>query len=161
LDTLHSGIFYAFAAVTVAGGLLTGLAGGRLRPLGVALVAVGLAGLEADLDAGLVALVTLAALGTTALVLLRPGGVRSDADQERGGLVRQLGAALAGAVFLVLAYVAFKGGYFAGHHPGGFVNSAALGRLLVGRDAIVVEAAAASLLVGVAALGLVPRTRTR
>ncbi|TMC08736.1 MAG: hypothetical protein E6J29_14535, partial [Chloroflexi bacterium] len=84
MDTLHSGIFYAFAAVTVAGGLLTGLAGGRLRPLGVALVAVGLAGLEADLEAGLVALVTLAALGTTALVLLRPGGVRSDADQERG-----------------------------------------------------------------------------
>jgi NADH:ubiquinone oxidoreductase subunit 6 (subunit J) len=160
LDTLHSGIFYAFAAATVAGGLLAGLTAGRLRLLALALVAVGLSGLYADLDAGFAALVTLVALVASAL-LLHSAGPRTAAEPEPSALVRQLGAALAGAVFLVLAYVAFKGNWFAGYHPAGFLNSAALGRLLIGHDALAVEVAAAALLSGVVALTLFTRVRAR
>jgi hypothetical protein len=161
LDGLHSGLFYAFAAASVAGGLLTGLSTGRRRALGLALVAVGLAGLLADLDAGFAALATLVAFGASTLLLLRPGGPRAEPDLEPGGLLRQLGAALAGVVFLVLAYIAFRGDYFAGYQAGGRFNSAALGRILVGHDALPLEAVAAALLVGAAALTLFGRVRAR
>ena len=64
-------------------------------------------------------------------------------------------------VFLVLAYIAFRGGYFAGHQAAGSFSSAALGRILVGHDALSLEAAAAALLVGAAALTLFGRVRAR
>jgi len=150
LDTLHSGIFYAFAAVTVAGGLLAALAAGRPRALGLALVAAGLAALYADLDAGFAALVTLVALGLSALVLLRAGAGRTATALEPGTLVNQLGASLA-----------FRGAYFADYHAGGSFNTAALGRLLVDRDALAVEAVAAALLTGAAAAVLFARVRAR
>ena len=70
MDTLHSVLFYAFAAVTVGGGLVASLLGGRARALGVGAVAVGLAGLYADLNAGYAAIVTLVAFGASALLLL-------------------------------------------------------------------------------------------
>ena len=161
MDALHSGIFYAFAAVTVAGGLLAALAAGRPRALGLALVAAGLAALYADLDAGFAALVTLVALGLSALVLLRAGAGRTATALEPGTLVNQLGASLAGVVFLVLAYIAFRGAYFADYHAGGSFNTAALGRLLVDRDALAVEAVAAALLTGAAAAVLFARVRAR
>ena len=161
MDTLHSGIFYAFAAVTVAGGLLAALADGRLRALGVGLVAVGLAGLYADLDAGFAALVTLVAVGASALVLLRAGAGRTVPPLEPGGLFNQLGAALAGIVFVVLAYIAFRGAYFSGFHAAGTFNTAALGRLLIDREALAVEAVAAALLAGSAAAALYARVRQR
>ena len=159
MDTLHSVLFYAFAAVTVGGGLVTSLLGGRARALGVAAVAIGLAGLYADLDAGYVAIVTLVAVGASALLLL---GLRSAAGlQEPAGIAQQVGAVLAGAMFLVLLYVAFKARYFAGATFTGQFNAAALGRLLVGRDALALEAIAAALLVACGAGGLIARTRAR
>jgi NADH:ubiquinone oxidoreductase subunit 6 (subunit J) len=162
LDTLHSVLFYAFAALTVGGGLVTSLLGGRARALGVAAVGVGLAGLYADLDAGYAALVILVALGACAVLLLGLAGPRfAAADLEPAGLARQLGAALAGVVFLALAYVAFRGRYAGGTASIGAVNAAAVGRLLLGREALGVEALAAALLVAVAAGGLIARGRPR
>ncbi len=162
MDTLHSVLFYAFAALTGGGGLVASLLGGRARALGVAAVAVGLAGLYADLDAGYAALVTLVAVGACAVLLLGLAGPRSAAaDLEPAGFARQLGAALAGIVFLALAYVAFRGRYAAGTASVGAVNAAAVGRLLLGREALAVEALAAALLVAVAAGGLVARARPR
>ena len=158
LDTLHSVLFYAFAAVTVVGGLVTSLVGGRARAFGIGALAVGLAGLYADLDAGLAAIVTLVAVGASALLLLglRPAGV-----EEQAGIAQQVGAALAGVVFLALLYVAFQGRYFAGSSLIGQFNTAAIGRLLVGRDALALEAIAAALLVAGAAGGLIARNRAR
>jgi len=158
LDTLHSVLFYAFAALTVGGGLVTALLGGRARALGIALVAVGLAGLYADLDAGYAAVVTLVALGASALALL---GIRPTAVAEPAGIAQQLGAVLAGVVFLVLLYVAFAGRYFTGATYTGQFNAASVGRLLAGRDALALEAIAAALLVAAAMGGLIARNRTR
>jgi len=158
LDTLHSVLFYAFAAVSVGGGLVTSLLGGRARALGVAAVAIGLAGLEVDLDAGFAAIVTLVAVGASALLLL---GLRSPAPAEPAGITQQVGGVLAGAVLLVLLYVAYRGSYFAGATYTGQFNTAALGRLLAGRDALALEAIAGALLVASAAGGLIARTRSR
>jgi hypothetical protein len=158
LDTLHSVLFYAFAAVSVGGGLVASLIGGRARALGVAAVAVGLAGLEVDLDAGFAAIVTLVAVGASALLLL---GLPSAARAEPAGIAEQLGSLLAGAVLLVLLYIAYRGRYFAGASFTGQFNTAALGRLLVGRDALALEAIAGALLVASVAGGLVARTRSR
>jgi hypothetical protein len=156
LDTLHSVLFYAFAAVTVAGGLVTALLGGRARALGIGAVAVGLAGLYADLNAGFAALVVLIALGASAILLLRP-----QAADAPAGIAQQLGAALAGVAFLVLAYISFRFRYFPGSNLTGAFNAAALGRLLLGRDALATEAIAAALLVAAASGGLIARTRSR
>jgi hypothetical protein len=158
LDTLHSVLFYAFAAATVSGGLVSSLLGGRARALGVAAVAVGLAGLEVDLDAGFAAFVTLVAVGASALLLL---GLRSATQAEPAGITQQVGGVLSGAVLLVLLYVAYRGRYFAGATLTGQFNAAALGRLLVGRDALALEAIASALLVAGVAGGLVARTRSR
>ena len=162
MDTLHSVLFYAFAALTGGGGLVASLLGGRARALGVAAVAVGLAGLYADLDAGYAAIITLVALGACAALLLGLTGARSTAaEEETAGPGRQLGAALAGVVFLALAYIAFRGYYLAASATIGNVNAAAVGRLLLGRDALGVEALAAALLVAVAAGGMIARARPR
>jgi NADH:ubiquinone oxidoreductase subunit 6 (subunit J) len=158
LDTLHSVLFYAFAAVTVAGGLATALLGARSRALGLGLVAIGVAGLLGDLDAGFAALVTLVALSACALLILK---LPAPAAEEAIGLDRQLGAALSGLAFLALAYVAFKGSYFGGGSPSGFLNSAALGRLLFARDALAVEALAAAFLVALAGGRRLLRERRR
>ena len=162
MDTLHSVLFYAFAAITVGGGLAAALLGGRNRALGVAAVAIGLAGLVADLDAGYAALVTFTAFALSALLLL---SLHREpvlaAGSESSGAARQAGAAMAAVVFAALAYAAFRGSWFAGHQAGGSINTAALGRLLLGRDAIAVEAAAAALVVAVAATGLLARVRLR
>jgi hypothetical protein len=72
-----------------------------------------------------------------------------------------VGGVLAGAVLLVLLYVAYRGSYFAGAAITGQFNAAALGRLLVGRDALALEAIAAALLVASVAGGLVVRARGR
>jgi hypothetical protein len=162
LDILHSVLFYAFAAVAVAGGLATSFLGARARALGVGAVAIGLAGLYADLNAGFAALVTLVAVGASALLLLGlqvPRGAA--ADPVAGGFLGQLGGVLAGAVFVVLAYIAFRGRYFGGAANTGLFNAAALGRVLFGRDALAVDALAASLLLALILGGLAARTRTR
>jgi NADH:ubiquinone oxidoreductase subunit 6 (subunit J) len=163
MDTLHSVLFYAFAAVTVGGGLVTSLLGRRARALGIGALAFGLAGLDADLDAGFAAVVTLVAVGASALLLLGlPPATRAAGGEEQpAGIAQQLGAALAGAVLLVLLYVAFNGHYFGGATFTGQFNAAALGRLLAGRDALALEAVAAALLVAGALGGRILRSRAR
>jgi hypothetical protein len=161
LDTLHSALFYAFAAVTVGGGLVASLLSGRARPLGVGAVAIGLFGLYADLSAGFAAIVTLVALVASALLLLGLRPPARSVAEEPAGIGQQVGAALAGAVLIVLLYLAFRGRYFAGATFTGEFNTAALGRLLIGRDALAVEAIAAALLVAGAASGLAGRARGR
>ena len=156
MDTLHSVLFYAFAAVTVVGGLAAALLGGRRSALGLGAVAVGVAGLLADLDAGFAAVFTLVALGACALLVLR---LPEPAETAPPSLDRQAGAALAGLGFLVLAYVAFRGDFVGGSLRSGVFNAAALGRLFFERDALATLALAGALLAAV--LGLAPSTRVR
>jgi len=160
LDTLHSVLFYAFAAVTVAGGFATALLGARAGALGLAAVAIGVAGLLADLDAGFAALIALLALGACAVLVLQlPAPARLAADPA--GLDRQLGAVLAGLAFLGLAYVAFKGLYHAGAGQLGTFNAAALGRLLLARDAMATEALLGAFLAALVGGGRLLRVRRR
>jgi len=158
LDTLHSVLFYAFAAVTVAGGLVAALLEARSRVLGLGLVAIGVAGLLGDLDAGFAAIVTLVSLGACAILILQ---LPQAAAEEPNGFGQQLGAALAGLVFLALAYVAFKGSYFGGGWNAGLFNSAALGRLLFTRDALSVESLGGALLVALVTSRRLVRERRR
>jgi len=113
--------------------------------------------------AGFAAVVTLVAVGASALLLLGlPPATRAAGGEEQpAGIAQQLGAALAGAVLLVLLYVAFNGHYFGGATFTGQFNAAALGRLLAGRDALALEAVAAALLVAGAVGGRILRSRAR
>jgi hypothetical protein len=154
LDTLHSVIFYAFAAVTVAGGLLVALLDGRARVIGLGLAAVGVAGLLADLGAGFAAPAALVGLGACAL-LLRPLGPTGPVPI---GLDRQLGEALAGLAFLALVYVAFRGAHLSAGSVdflfvGGFLFAA--GAFLVARRCgLPASLAGVPLLLGGAAIDL-------
>ena len=162
MDTLHSVLFYALATVTVGGALVTALAQARLRALSLAVVAIGLAGLYTVLSAGFAGVIALLAyLGVAALAhghrrweAAAPGAV-----EETRGFLQQLAGPLAGLSFLVLAYLAWRTGFHPGYRVSGEINATALGRLLVNRDALALEALALALLVGAAGAGLAARVR--
>ena len=162
MDALHSALFYALAALTLAGGLAVALLAGERRLLGLLEVAVGLAGLYADLSAGFAAgAALLAYLACASLLLrtLRAWPALEAADREPRGVLQQVGGLLAGAVFLVLAYVAYRGDFAAGFQTSGEINTSAIGRLLLGRDALAAEALAGAFLVGVTAAAVTSRVR--
>src|SRR2546421_11322295 len=151
LDALHSALFYALAALTLAGGLAVALLAGERRLLGLLAVGLGLAGLYADLSAGFAAgAAVLAYLACAALLLrtLRAWPALDAADREPRGVLQQAGGLLAGAVFLVLAYAAYRGDFAAGFQTSGEINTSAIGRLLLGRDAPAVEDPAGAFLGG-------------
>ena len=91
--------------------------------------------------------------------LLRAWPALEAADREARGVPQQVGGLLAGAVFLVLAYVAYRGDFAAGFQTSGEINTSAIGRLLLGRDALAVEALAGAFLVGVTAAAVTSRVR--
>lgn len=155
MDTLHSALFYALATVTVGGAMATALAPGRFRALAMAVVALGLAGLYTDLSAGFAGVIALLAyLGVAAL------SHGQDAPRtEPRELLQHLAGPLAGLAFLVLAYLAWRSGFHPGYRVSGEFNATALGRLLVNRDALGLEAVALALLVGAAGAGLAARVR--
>lgn len=160
MDTLHSILFYALAAVAVGGALFSALGPSRLRRVGMLALAAGLAGLYADLSAafaGVVALVTygaIAALGHTYRRLEVPALARPPRT-----LAENLAGPLSAVAFVVLAYLAWRTAFHTGYKPDGEVNATALGRLLVNRDALALEAVAAALLLaaGGTRFGIRPR----
>ena len=162
MDTLHSVLFYALATVTVGGALATALAPARLRALSMALVAIGLASLYTILSAGFAGVIALLAyLGVAVLV---HGHWRWEAatpavvDEPRG-ILQQLAGPLAGIAFLVLAYLAWRTGFHSGYRFNGEFNATALGRLLVNRDALAMEALGLALFAAAAGAGLATRVR--
>ena len=161
MDTLHSVLFYALATVTVGGALAVALAPGRFRALASAVLAVGLAGLYSDLSAGFAGAVALVAyLGIAVLVHgHRRWEVVAGAAVELRGRLQQAAGPLAGLAFCVLAYIAWRSAFHSSYWNSGEVNGTALGRLLVNRDALALEAVALLLLVSAAGAGLVARTR--
>jgi hypothetical protein len=146
LDALNSTLFYVFAAVAVIGALVAALGRTRtLGALGLLLVALGVALELADLSAGFAGLVVLVLLlGAAALVLAAPAA--AEAPFRRAD---NLGALAAALLFGALAYASYRGLYHWTGYPGGTFNAAALGRLLIGRDALGLIAVGAAALIGI------------
>ncbi len=162
MDALHSALFYAFAALTLAGGLAVALLAGERRLLSLLAVGVGLAGLYADLSAGFAAAAALVAYVACAALLLRTlraWPALEAAEREPRGVLQQAGGLLAGAIFLVLAYAAYRGDFGTGFRAPGEINTSAIGRLLVGRDALALEALAGAFLAAITAAAVTARVR--
>ena len=155
MDVLTSVLFYALAALALIGGLgVAVLPTGSARALSFLLLAAGVAGMCAVLAAGFVAVLALVVLVACGLLLApwpAPG-----ATEPRAGSGHQVAALAAAGLFALLAYAAYRGGLFKGSYSAsdfGFFNAAAMGQLLLGRDALATEAAGALLLLGLVAGG--------
>ena len=159
MDTLHSVLFYALATVTVGGALATALGPARLRLFAMAAVAIGLGGLYADLSAAFAGLVALLAFIAVALLANARRDSEAGVQEAPRSIFQQLGGPLSALVFAVLAYLAWRTDFHAGFHPSGEINATALGRLLVNRDALALEALAAAFLLAV--IGARSRLRSR
>jgi NADH:ubiquinone oxidoreductase subunit 6 (subunit J) len=149
LDVLTSVLFYALAALALIGALgVALLQSGSARALAFLLLALGAAGMYAVLAAGFAAVVTLAVLLASGL-LLAPLPAVGAVPPARGRLWHQVGGLACAALLAVLAYAAYRGSLFHGNYAAGdfgLFNAAAMGRLLFGRDALATEAAGALLL---------------
>jgi hypothetical protein len=148
LDALTSVVFYALAGIALIGALgVALLPTGTPRALAFLLVAAGTAGSFATLAAGfaaVVALLVLVACGLLLAPLPAPGAI-----EARPGPAQQLGALACAALFAILAYAAYRSSLFQGTYVAGdfgSFNAAAMGRLLLARDALATLAAGALLL---------------
>ena len=147
MDVLTSVLFFALAAVTLIGALgVALLPAGGVRALAFLLVAAGAAGMYLVLAAGFAAVVALVVLVAAGL-LLAP--LPRATAEPRSTVAHQVGALACAALFVVLAYAAYRGGLYAGAYRAadfGIFNAAAMGRLLLGRDALATDGAGALLL---------------
>ena len=152
MDSLHAIGFYVSAALSVAGGLAVAFLPDRgRRALALAVSGVGVAGVYASLSAAFAGLIALVSFAGCAAIL---GGASYRAMEPRvSGRWRQVGAVAAAALFVVLAYAAFRGHFAAGwtgYAPltadSGF-GFTQVGRQLFTRDALSTDAVGAVVLV--------------
>lgn len=161
MDTLHSILFYVFSAAALAGAGLTVLfSSAERRALGLALLGLGLAGLYADLSAGFVGLVALVCYLAMAAVIGGPA-LRGVLEEPSRSFAQHLAGPSMAIVFIATAYAVFRADFENGAYPGGSFGSAALGRVLFGRDAPAAVAAAALVLCAVAAASALRRGARR
>src|ERR1700680_1268221 len=146
MDSLHAIGFYVSAALSVAGGLSVAfLPDRRRRGLALAVAGVGVAGIYASLSAafaGVIALVSF--IGCAALLA---GSAYHSVVVEASGRWRQIGAVAAAALFVVIAYAAFRGHFAGATFVGDGVGAAAVGKLLFTHDALAADAVGALVLV--------------
>ena len=170
MDSLHAIGFYVSAAISVGGGLAVAFLPGRgSRGAALAVVGLGIAGLYVSLYAGFTALVALVCYAGCALLVATPQyrAVETVVAGEPGGLRadhlwRQAGALGASGLFAVLAYAAWRGGF--AHQTFfylGGLNTASLGRLLFGHDAMSTVAVGAMILVALVGATAAWRVRER
>jgi len=152
MDSLHAIGFYVSAALSVAGGLAVAFLPDRgRRALALAVSGVGVAGVYASLSAAFAGLIALVSFAGCAAIL---AGASYRAMEPRvSGRWRQVGAVAAAALFVVLAYAAFRGHFAAGwtgYAPltadSGF-GFTQVGRQLFTRDALSTDAVGAVVLV--------------
>lgn len=155
MDALTSVLLYACAAVAVAGSLGAAIAPPGFRSLSLILMTAGTAAVLALLSAGFAAVVFGVVGVASALVIGSSGGASPAAA------VPSWGGVVASALFLVLAYAAFRGALGHGGYPGGLFNSATVSRLLIDRDAMAGVAVGGLLLVAVAGAAASWRTGRR
>jgi NADH:ubiquinone oxidoreductase subunit 6 (subunit J) len=160
MDSPHLIGFYVSSALCVGGGLLVALLNRRDYRSGALLVSgVGVAGVYLSLSAGFAALVVLVSFAGCAALLSRPD-LRT-LNSSLGLMWRQLAGIAAAVLFAGLAYAAFRGAFAKVDFNGGEFATAAVGRLLLGHDALATEAIGAVVLVALVGLTLAWRLRDR
>jgi len=149
MDSLHAIGFYVSAGISVAGALGVALLEGRAsRGASMLVVALGLTGTYLVLSAGLAAGFALLCYGGAAVLIANPS-YRS-INTVITPTWRQLGAAGAAGLLVLVAYTAFRSGYAHASFYGGTFGTASIGRLLFEHDALAVEAVIALVLVAIA-----------
>ncbi len=151
MDTSLTLILATCSALAVAGALAAGVAPATWRPLSLLLLAAGTAGALASLGAGFAALMALIALGAAAPLLAEhPLGARRSTPRATGArsLAAQLGAVGAGLVLVLFGFAALRGDFVHASYSGGWLGTAAIGRLLFGQDALAADAVAGLLFIG-------------
>jgi hypothetical protein len=105
--------------------------------------------------------VTLVCLTSAALLLSgrRVAGQALAARLTESSWPAQVGGAAAAALVLLLVYTALRGDFVRGSYPGGWFGAAALGRVFFSRDAIALQAVAATVMIGLGGLAGIPRSR--
>lgn len=160
MDSLHTIGFFVSTAIALGGAVFVALLPGReTRSLALLVAGIGVAGVEASLSAGFAAAVVLVSFAGCAVLLGRPD-LRAF-HWVAGGAWRHAGALGAALMFLALAYAAYRGGFAHVKFNGGDLGTAAVGRLLLARDALATEAIAILVLVALAVLTLMWRARER
>jgi hypothetical protein len=160
MDSPHAIGFFASTAIALGGAVFVALLPGReLRSLALLVSGVGVAGVDASLSAGFAAAVVLVSFAGCAALLARPD--YRAFNWVVGGAWRQLGAFGAALMFLALAYAAYRGAFAHVKFNGGDLGTAAVGRLLLARDALATEAVAVLVLIALVVLTLMWRVRER
>jgi hypothetical protein len=160
MDSPHAIGFFVSAAIALGAALLVAFLPGRgLRSLALLVTGAGVAGVDASLSAGFAAATVLVSFAGCAVLLARAD--YRDFSSLAGGAWRQVGALGAAAMFLVLAYAAFRGSFAHVRFNGGALGTAAVGRLLLARDTFATEAVAALVLLALVVLTLMWRSRDR
>lgn len=154
MDVLLTIVFYACAALALAGALASALlpTGSGWGAIGLLALALGTAGMLGSLSAGVAALVALASLGGAALLISGPAAaiVPAVAAAREPRWAAQIAAAAAAGLLVILIYAAFKSGFGHGSYPGGAFGADGLTRLFFSRDALPLEAVGFILLVALA-----------
>jgi hypothetical protein len=160
MDSPHAIGFFVSSAIALGGAAFVALLPGReLRSLALLVAGVGVAGVDASLSAGFAAAVVLVSFAGCATLLARPD--HRTFHWIAGGMWRQLGALGAALMFLGLAYAAYRGGFAHVKFNGGELGTAAVGRLLLARDALATEAVAVLVLIALVVVTLMWRARER
>ncbi len=155
MDTSLTLILATFSGLAVAGALAAALAPATWRAGALLLLAAGTAGALASLGAGFAALIALIALGAAAPLLAEPP-ISSHGLTARPAavavrprrLAAQLGAVGAGLILVLFGFAALRGDFVHTGYSGGWLGTAAIGRLLFGQDALAADAVAGLLFVG-------------
>ena len=163
MDSLHAIGFYVSATLAGGGALCVAFLPQRqTRGLALAVVGLGIAGVEFALSAGFAGAVTFVCY--LAIGLLFAGtGYRSVVETAVASYWRQVAAIGAGGLIAVVAYAAFRGDFVHASFYGGAFGVASIGRLLFTHDALSTEAVGALILVALvgATAGWRVRERTR
>lgn len=160
MDSPHAIGFFVSSALALGGAVFVALLPGRdLRSLALLVAGVGVAGVDSSLSAGFAAAVVLVSFTGCAVLLARPD--YRTFNWAAGGAWRQLGALGAALAFLSLAYAAYRGAFAHVKFNGGDLGTAAVGRLLLARDALATEAVAVLVLIALVVLTLLWRSRER
>jgi hypothetical protein len=160
MDSLHAIGFYASAALSIGGGLAFAFLPGRTaRGIAMIVAGLGVAGAYASLSAGFASVVALVCYAACAVILAGPRHL--SVESGVAAWWRQLAAVGAAGLLAALLYAAIRGDFEEVPFHGGAFDSAAVGRFLLGRDALATEAVAALVMVSLVGATVAWRSRDR
>jgi hypothetical protein len=161
MDSLHAIGLYVSSGVLLLGGLAVAVMPTReVRGIGLAAMALGLAGAYLSLSAGFAAAVALVCYAGCAVMVAVGPGYRT-VEAVVTPLWRQLGALGAAALLAVLAFSAFRGDFVHATFSGGAFDARIVARLLLEHDVLATEAIGALALVAAAGATAAWRVRDR